>query len=158
MKYTKEKLKPIIDSSFSVREVILKLGLKDAGGNYNSIKNIINKYEFDTTHFRGQLWSKGNTSLNDKRIKSKYSSIDEIFKTNSTVGNERIKRILISENLIKNKCGGKNCNVIDNWNGKKIILELDHINGVNNDNRIKNLRLLCPNCHSQTPTFRRKKK
>ena len=37
--------------------------------------------------------------------------------------------------------------------GKKIVLQLDHINGINTDNTIKNLRFLCPNCHSQTPTF-----
>jgi len=43
---------------------------------------------------------------------------------------------------------------ISSWLGEKIVLELDHINGVNNDNRIENLRFLCPNCHSLTPTFR----
>ena len=58
-------------------------------------------------------------------------------------------------NLLEYKCS--TCN-IDSWNGKKLVLELDHINWNHTDNRLENLRFLCPNCHSQTDTFRGRNK
>lgn len=73
------------------------------------------------------------------------------FTENSTIRNARIKKLLIENNIKEYKC---ECCQLDSWNGQNITLELDHINGINNDNRLDNLRLLCPNCHSQTPTFR----
>jgi Zn finger protein HypA/HybF involved in hydrogenase expression len=154
MKYNKELLEPIIKNSKSNREVILKLGLKEAGGNYATIKRLIIKFGLDVSHFTGPLWNKGFNSFSDERIKSKYS-LDEIFSENSLISNDRLKQILFSEKLIENKCC--ECGNNGEWLGKPISLELDHINGVNNDNRIINLRILCPNCHSQTPTFRKKK-
>ena len=67
----------------------------------------------------------------------------------------RLKKRIINENLIEYKCSI--CG-IENWNNKPIVLQLDHINGNNRDNRIENLRFLCPNCHSQTETFCKKNK
>lgn len=154
MKYTKEKLEPIIISSKSVREVISKLGLKDAGGNYKTIKQLIVKFELDVSHFHGPLWSKGKTFLTDKRIKTKYT-LDEVFSVGSKVSNERLKSLLISEYSFEYKCC--ECGNTGEWNGKVLSLELDHINGNSEDNRLENLRIMCPNCHSQTSTFRKKK-
>ena len=62
----------------------------------------------------------------------------------------KLKKRLIKENIFENKC--LNCS-ITTWNDKEIILHLDHINGDSSDHRISNLRLLCPNCHSQTDTW-----
>lgn len=59
----------------------------------------------------------------------------------------------VHSNSLFHKC--ESCN-LEEWLGNKIPLELDHINGVNNDNRIENLRILCPNCHALTPTYRGK--
>lgn len=154
MKYTKELLEPIIKNSRCIKDVITALGLKGAGGNYQTVKNLITEFQFDTTHFHGSLWSKGKTFLSDSRIKSKYT-INDILSENSSANNERIKKILLEEKLIEWKCC--ECDNIGEWNGKPLMLELDHINGINDDNRIENLRLLCPNCHSQTPNFRKKK-
>lgn len=63
----------------------------------------------------------------------------------------KVKKRLIDEGYIEQKCDW--CGIKDQWNGKPIVLHLDHINGINNDHRLENLRLLCPNCHSQTDTF-----
>ena len=60
-------------------------------------------------------------------------------------------RRLVEDNLLEYKCSS--CGITDMWNNKKLSLQLDHINGINNDNRLNNLRFLCPNCHSQTETY-----
>ncbi|NDH09841.1 MAG: hypothetical protein EBY16_09610 [Gammaproteobacteria bacterium] len=62
-----------------------------------------------------------------------------------------VKRTIIRDKLIDHKCS--ECGITNEWNNKPIVLQLDHINGINNDNRLSNLRFLCPNCHSQTETF-----
>lgn len=97
-----------------------------------------------------QFWSRGKTRLTDSRIASKYK-YDEIFIENSKVKRDQIKNIIIKEKLIEYKC--LECDNEGIWNNKILSLQLDHINGIRNDNRIENLRFLCPNCHSQTDTF-----
>ena len=69
----------------------------------------------------------------------------------SNPNRERFKSCLIKSGLLENKCA--NCNQLPKWDNKPLVLVLDHINGINNDNRLENLRLLCPNCNSQTETF-----
>lgn len=97
-----------------------------------------------------QGWSKGKVSVIDNRISSKYK-LEEIFCENSQVSRSRIKKLLISLSLAEYVCGI--CNMDPIWNGKSLSLHIDHINGIRNDNRLENLRFLCPNCHSQTETY-----
>lgn len=97
-----------------------------------------------------QGWSRGKVSVIDNRISSKYKS-EEIFCENSQVSRSRIKKLLISLSLAEYVCGI--CNMDPIWNGKSLSLHIDHINGIRNDNRLENLRFLCPNCHSQTETY-----
>jgi len=84
-----------------------------------------------------------------------FCDIDRVLVTNSLYKTGYVKKLLINSNIVENKCN--ECG-IDEWNGKDIILELHHKNGINRDHRIENLELLCPNCHSQTDTFRGKGK
>lgn len=76
---------------------------------------------------------------------------EEVFVENSFYARHNLKKRIIQQNLIPYVC--QHCYNTGSWNGKKLVLQLDHINGVNNDNRLQNLRFLCPNCHSQTDTF-----
>lgn len=70
---------------------------------------------------------------------------------NGNYTRSRLRKRLIEEGLLENKCNC--CGIGPEWNGQKLTLQLDHINGVSNDNRLKNLRILCPNCHSQTDNY-----
>ena len=74
----------------------------------------------------------------------------EVFVENSQYPRHRLKERIIKQNLLEWECSI--CGMLPEWNGKKLMLVLDHINGVNNDNRIENLRFVCPNCNSQLPT------
>lgn len=80
----------------------------------------------------------------------KYSN-KEVFIKNSYYPRHRLKERIINENLIKYECDI--CKNVGIHNNKKLVLQLDHKNGVNNDNTIENLRFLCPNCHSQTDNY-----
>ena len=90
-------------------------------------------------------WAKGKTFTPDSAV----------FTTNSTYSNEMVKSRIVKNDMLEYKCS--KCN-IDSWCQETIVLDLDHINGDNRDNRIENLRYLCPNCHSQTDTFKGRNK
>jgi Zn finger protein HypA/HybF involved in hydrogenase expression len=83
--------------------------------------------------------------------KSKRIPDNQVFVENSTLARHHVKRRLIKERIIEYKC--ESCNNDGNWNGKELVLQLEHKNGVSNDNRLENLSFLCPNCHTQTKTY-----
>jgi Zn finger protein HypA/HybF involved in hydrogenase expression len=80
----------------------------------------------------------------------------EMLKQNSFYSNESVKSRILKDNLLEYKCIKCGCNGL--WQGETIVLDLDHINGDNTDNRLENLRFLCPNCHSQTSTYKGRNK
>lgn len=80
----------------------------------------------------------------------KYDLFDILDGKHPQYQSNKLKKRLLKENILDDKCDI--CG-IDEWNGKKLIMQLDHINGISNDHRLENIRLLCPNCHSQTDTW-----
>ena len=97
--------------------------------------------------------NQAGVGINKSRV-----SLDDILNNKITVGQSTLKRNVMASGLLELKCSNPNCGVVNEWLGGKLTLELDHIDGNNLNNNLSNLRLLCPNCHSQTPTFRRKNK
>jgi hypothetical protein len=147
-KMTEEKLREAVAGSISVAEVLKKLTMSITTNNYKSFHQNVRLYNIDTSHFRGQSHLLGKIN----NIKTTIP-LEKILIENSTyLGIAKLKIRLIKEGLLKYECYGDDCG-ISTWKGKKISLQLDHINGIHNDHRIENLRLLCPNCHSQTETF-----
>lgn len=133
--YTIEQLQEAVKDSFSVAEVCRKIGIKGLGGNIRTIKQKIAQLDLDVSHFTGQLWNKG-IYLKPKDAKKR-----------ETIRNYMIKHY------------GYKCWICNNseWNSKPIPLELEHIDGNTLNNEITNLKMLCCNCHAQTPTWRRRK-
>jgi Zn finger protein HypA/HybF involved in hydrogenase expression len=147
-KYTKEILKPIVEKNISIAGVLKDLNLKNTGGNYSHIKKCIKNAEISMDHFLGQSHSKGKQGYNKH---TKESFIEKVLKEGTGWRNQAIKEKLLEFNLKEDKC--EVCGQSSLWNGKKLSLQIDHINGIFNDNRFENLRIICPNCHSQTDTF-----
>ncbi len=129
-----------VKTSNTLMEVSGKLGLGTYGANSRTIKKRILLLKIDTSHF--------GVKMNKKKVLA--LTYNELFCINN-VCRQYIKKIIIKEHLIPYKCDL--CSIIDIWEDKPLSLHLDHINGINNDNRLSNLRFLCPNCHSQTSTY-----
>ncbi len=135
--YTEADIRIAVQSSTSIAQVLRLLNLAPVGGNYQTIKQKIARLELDTSHFTGQAWIPKGSHVKP------FDGLRII---------ESIKKRLIEER--GHKC--ETC-LATSWLGKAITLEMDHINGDRANNDRDNLRLLCPNCHSQTRTWRKRK-
>jgi 5-methylcytosine-specific restriction endonuclease McrA len=142
-KIDKEELSNIVQNSKTFAEVMRKLGYTaNRGNSYQPLKKYLRENNISFSHFLG----KSNGLAKNEIFPLEKILVKDSIYTNMT----RLKLRILKSNLIEYKCAI--CG-INEWLGKKIVLQLDHINGNNRDNRIENLRLLCPNCHSQTETY-----
>lgn len=145
-----EELIKAVETSYSYRQILKKIGLKEAGGNYKQIKTYIKELNLNISHFKGRGWNAGLKGIGKDRI-----PLTKILVKNSSFQSHKLKKRLFKEGLKPKHCE------ICGWAKKTISgvlpLELDHINGDHKDNRIENLRVLCPNCHSLTPHHRGRK-
>jgi hypothetical protein len=141
-----EEFAQAVAESSSAAQVARRFGLKYNGTSHRYLRMAIERLSLDTSHWLGQAHLRGKTHNWTDRI-----PLAEILVENSTYGStSRLKLRLIQAGMLKPCC--QMCGISD-WHGKPLALVLDHVNGIFDDNRIENIRLLCPNCHSQTPTF-----
>jgi hypothetical protein len=135
-----------VRESKSIAEVLRNLGYQPNGGMHRMIVRKIKNFGLDTSHFVGQGWARGL-----KRPSKSVTPLAEIMVANSTYqSTAKLRRRLITEGLKKPECEG--CG-LRTWRGEPLPLALDHINGDHTDNRLENLRILCPNCHALTDTW-----
>ena len=125
----------------------MKLGLVEAGGNYDQVKKYLREYSIDTTHFKGRGWNAGLSVTTNPP-----TPLEKILVEGSDFQSFKLKNRLFLAGLKKKKC--EECDWAQYTDDGYLPLELDHINGNRHDNRIENLRVLCPNCHSLKPTHR----
>ena len=141
-----EDISDIVKNCETYKEVILKMGLKVNGTNYKKIKKLITDNKIDNSHFLSRSdYIKKYNFWNTKRVNT-----DEMLVENSNHGRGCIKKRIIKEKLLEYKC--EFCSNDGTWFDKTFSLILDHKNGIYNDNRILNLRFLCPNCNATLDT------
>lgn len=147
------EFKEIWNTSTTYREVLrrLKPTTTYSGSEYRALKARQKELNLSSEHMLGQGHNKGK-----KFPTTHKQSLSEILVEGSNYNIFNLKKRLFEVNLLKNECLW--CGNLGNWNGNELTLHLDHINGINNDNRIDNLRILCPMCHALTDTFRGRNK
>lgn len=142
-KITDNEFSNLVKSSLNISEILFKLGYTTSGNTweYSQVKQRMESLGLSTLDFKGRSLLKPNQNKIDE---------SKLLCENSKHARTVLRRYLIRNSLIPYKCAI--CGTLE-WQGKTLSLELDHINGINNDNRLENLRFLCPNCHSQTTTY-----
>lgn len=132
-----------VKRNITISGVLRDLGISDHGGNYREFHRHVARLGVPTDHMKGRGHGQSRAAI----------PLEDILVRNSSYGggSSALRRRLLRAGLLEETCA--ECGGGTHWHGKTLQLQLDHINGDPRDNRLENLRLLCPNCHSQTLTF-----
>lgn len=137
----------IVTTSISMSQVMRRIGLPEKGSNRKTAKKRIASLNLDTSHFRN-----GNFGT----APPNKIPLEEILVEGSTYQTGKLKKRLLKIGLLDEVCSI--CGQGPTWKEQRLVLILDHINGNSLDHRIENLRIVCPNCDTQLPTFKGRNK
>lgn len=145
--WTDSQLLEAIARCTNFTDVIRALGLRAAGGNHYTVKRHAKRLNADTSHFTSDRRLRG---IRGFWFENRLTD-DDVFRSESRVSSPTLRKRALRCSALPYCCAL--CGNSGTHNGKPLTLQLDHANGIYNDNRVENLRWLCPNCHSQTETF-----
>lgn len=145
-KFNDKEFTELILNSITYADILRLHNMTAKGGNLRTLRTRIRFLNIDDNH----ILKGNNTNLGKNFIRDKIP-LTNILVEHSSYSRVCLKKRLLKDNLLLNRCSI--CGLLPTWADKPLILVLDHINGIYDDNRIQNLRLVCPNCHSQTDTF-----
>lgn len=134
-----------VASSLTIRDALERLGVNPRGASYQVFHRYVAVYECDTSHFKGKAHGRGSRPATKEEFMARL--IDD-----PSLGT-RLRPAIFKHGIKEQECEW--CGITE-WRGLPAPLEIDHVNGVRWDNRLENLRVLCPNCHAQTSTYRGK--
>ena len=146
-RYTEQELRKAVLASCNYKQTLENLSLRAAGGNYLYLYKWIKEWSISTNHFETHKERKARSVW---VINNTAKPLVECLVENSTYCRSHLKARLYREGHKQRVC--EMCGQNEVWQGKRIGLILDHINGVYNDNRIENLRIVCPNCNATLDT------
>lgn len=148
--WTEDELRAAVASSLCYADVLRRLSIVLSGATQEFIKKRMVKLGLDISHFDPRAVRKRSAQIR------REASEPEIFCLNSAASQQTLRRA--ARHVIEYRCAGDGCGNMGTHCGRPLKLQLDHINGIRNDNRKENLRWMCPNCHTQTETYSRVKK
>jgi hypothetical protein len=143
LSYSEDEARRAIAASLSWAESLRRLGLCPTGGGWRILKKYAAIWQISTEHF-------DEAAARQRNLRRPQKPLTEVLTRNSTYPRKDVKRRLLSEGLKKSKC--ELCGQGELWRGRPMAMILDHINGVRDDHRLENLRLVCPNCAATLDT------